>query len=209
MYKYEGLGCIYWHMVSKLVLAAAEVAMEADHDGTSADVFEGLAACYREAREGLGLHKSPSRYGAFPTDAYSHTPGFAGVQQPGLTGQVKEDVIARFTQLGVVVEKGETRFAPRLLEAEEFFTRPSEWHYITQGQACSMTLPADTMGFTICGVPVIYRKGEGQALGVVDSEGRLHEMEDHRLDAAWSRSLFSRDGRIAEIRVSIPESWLR
>jgi len=209
MYKYEGLGCIYWHMVSKLVLAAAEVAMEADHDGTSADVFEGLAACYREAREGLGLHKSPSRYGAFPTDAYSHTPGFAGVQQPGLTGQVKEDVIARFTQLGVVVEKGETRFVPRLLEAEEFFTQPSEWHYITQGQARSMTLPAGTMGFTICGVPVIYRKGERQALGVVDSEGRLHEMEDHRLDAAWSRSLFSRDGRIAEIRVSIPESWLR
>lgn len=23
-YKYEGLGCIYWHMVSKLVLAAEE-----------------------------------------------------------------------------------------------------------------------------------------------------------------------------------------
>ncbi len=38
-------------------------------------------------------------YGAIPTDPYSHTPGFAGAQQPGMTGPVKED-ICRLGELG-------------------------------------------------------------------------------------------------------------
>ena len=35
MYKYEGLGCTYWHMVSKLLLATAEVIKSADENGVS------------------------------------------------------------------------------------------------------------------------------------------------------------------------------
>ena len=45
-------------------------------------------------------------YGAFPTDPYSHTPAGKGAQQPGMTGQVKEDVISRFGELGVEVKNG-------------------------------------------------------------------------------------------------------
>jgi hypothetical protein len=32
MFAYEGLGCIYWHMISKLMLAAQEFALMADGD---------------------------------------------------------------------------------------------------------------------------------------------------------------------------------
>src|SRR5690606_36186164 len=32
MFAYEGLGCIYWHMVSKLMLAAQEVAVKVTGD---------------------------------------------------------------------------------------------------------------------------------------------------------------------------------
>ncbi|MDZ7764140.1 MAG: hypothetical protein U5K00_06890 [Melioribacteraceae bacterium] len=56
---------------------------------------------YYEIKEGIGVHKSPEKYGAFPTDPYSHTPSFAGVQQPGMTGQVKEDFISRIRELGI------------------------------------------------------------------------------------------------------------
>ena len=49
---------------------------------------------YFEILAGIGAHKSPELYGAFPTDPYSHTPGGKGAQQPGMTGQVKEDLSA-------------------------------------------------------------------------------------------------------------------
>ena len=74
-------------------------------DGADPALVDRLRACFHEIRDGLGLHKSPALYGAFPVDPYSHTPGFTGVQQPGLTGQVKEDVITRRWQLGVRVRQ--------------------------------------------------------------------------------------------------------
>ena len=87
-YKYEGLGCIYWHMVSKLLLAVGETI---ERDGN-----DRLVRQYAEIREGIGSHKNPAEYGAFPFDPYSHTPSMAGAQQPGMTGQVKEDIISRW-----------------------------------------------------------------------------------------------------------------
>src|ERR1039458_5021052 len=45
-----------------------------------------------------------------PTDPYSHTPSFAGAQQPGMTGQVKEDLIARLGEMGVALEGGRLAF---------------------------------------------------------------------------------------------------
>ena len=56
---------------------------------------------YFEINEGIGVNKSPGLYGAFPTDPYSHTPRGRGVQQPGMTGQVKEDIVSRFYELGL------------------------------------------------------------------------------------------------------------
>jgi len=75
MYKYEGLGCIYWHMVSKLLLATGEVISAAVDGGADASLVERLGACFLEIRDGLGMHKTPAEYGAFPIDPYSHTPG--------------------------------------------------------------------------------------------------------------------------------------
>ena len=51
-------------------------------------------------------------YGAFPTDPYSHTPSFAGARQPGMTGQVKEDFLARLGELGAQVVAGRLRLGP-------------------------------------------------------------------------------------------------
>ena len=102
-YKYEGLGSIYWHMVSKLLLAVDEALLTAIAQGKSSAIIGRLKAHYLEIREGIGVHKTPSEYGAVPSDPYSHTPGFAGVQQPGMTGQVKEDVITRLSEMGVQI----------------------------------------------------------------------------------------------------------
>ena len=111
-YKYEGLGSIYWHMVSKLLLAVGENIAKY-HD-------ERLINHYRAIKEGIGLHKSPDKYGSFPFDAYSHTPAMAGVQQPGMTGQVKEDILSRWFELGVEVREGAIHINPLMLRKSDF-----------------------------------------------------------------------------------------
>jgi len=120
-YKYEGIGCIYWHMVSKLLVAVQEVYMNTFANEPDSEFLSGLELHYNQIKDGIGLKKPPDKYGAFPTDPYSHTPGFGGVQQPGMTGQVKEDIITRFGELGLVIENGCIHFTPRLLLKSEFF----------------------------------------------------------------------------------------
>ncbi len=102
-YKYEGLGSIYWHMVSKLLLAVQETYQKAESENADPSKLSELKEFYYDIKEGIGVDKNPNDYGAFPTDPYSHTPSFSGVQQPGMTGQVKEDIISRFGELGVTI----------------------------------------------------------------------------------------------------------
>ena len=116
-FGYEGLGSIYWHMVSKLRLAAFEVTKAAvESQSESSEVVGRLFDHYFEINAGIGAHKSPELYGAFPTDPYSHTPGGKGAQQPGMTGQVKEDLLCRFGELGVRVTDGCIHFDRALLQ---------------------------------------------------------------------------------------------
>ncbi|NND60945.1 MAG: hypothetical protein HKN49_11830, partial [Gammaproteobacteria bacterium] len=96
MFGFEGLGSIYWHMVSKLLVAVQEVFFAARDADADQAVLRRLAQHYYRVRDGIGFNKTPLQYGAFPTDPYSHTPGHAGAQQPGMTGQVKEEILTRF-----------------------------------------------------------------------------------------------------------------
>ena len=113
MFAYEGLGSIYWHMVGKLLVAAQECYVAAVDAGAPAAVQKRLADRYHAIRAGVaGLGKSPAVYGAFPLDPYSHTPAHAGAQQPGMTGEVKEEILTRLGELGVRVREGRIQFRP-------------------------------------------------------------------------------------------------
>ena len=141
-YKYEGLGCIYWHMVSKLLVAVGETINRAQSDKeqcTKEATLQHLYRQYNAIREGLGSHKQPAEYGSFPFDPYSHTPMMTGVRQPGMTGQVKEDILNRFFELGVSVRNGQISFFPTMLQDKDF----------VNGE----------LRFSYCGTEVIYRKG--------------------------------------------------
>ena len=210
MYKYEGIGCIYWHMVSKLALAISEVLRQASSRGADADLVDSLYQRLERVREGLGIHATPARYGAFPLDPYSHTPGFAGAQQPGMTGQVKEDIISRFSELGVCVNAGEIAFEPVTLKRSEFLSEPAAWTYSAGGEERQQALQAGSLAFTLCGVPVIYRLGEAGSIRVFrDQEDEPEVIRGTRLGQSWSRSLFLREGRIRKIEVDIPQAVLR
>ena len=210
MFKYEGLGSIYWHMVSKLLLAVAEVVEEADHHGASEDQIQQLMTCFDEIQDGIGVHKKPQQYGAFPIDPYSHTPGFTGVQQPGMTGQVKEDVITRFLELGVRVSQGQVSFVPAMLRRDEFLREPSSWNHPVGKDWRRDQLEPDSLAFTLCDVTIVYRLAEDFSIEVFEKTGGARErIEGNCLSAALSRSLFIREGRISKIVVGVPHEMPR
>lgn len=199
-YKYEGLGCIYWHMVSKLLLVAEENYQLALTQDEQIEVVEALAKHFHEIKAGIGAEKSPVDYGAFPTDAYSHTPGFAGVQQPGMTGQVKEDILSRFGELGVEVVSGEIQFNPQLLSLDELLTQQTEW-VLPSGK---MMLDKKQLGFTICSVPIIYERNNYRSITICYRNGDIYTFEDMmKLSREISQSIFNREGKIEKIIVSV------
>jgi len=69
--------------VSKLLLAVQECCLKAIEEDADPVVTGKLLDHYYEIEAGIGVHKSPELYGAFPTDPYSHTPQHRGAQQPG------------------------------------------------------------------------------------------------------------------------------
>jgi hypothetical protein len=203
-FGYEGLGCIYWHMVSKLLLAAQETYFRAVESKASEDVQRGLAACYHDIRAGIGDYKSPEVYGAFPMDAYSHTPGRTGARQPGLTGQVKEDVLCRFGELGISVSHGCIHLAPRLLRPDEFLRQPAVFNYHDVDAApCRLQLKAGELAFTYCQVPVVYRVASKATLTIKRKDGTRQGLSEAALDAASSRSIFERKGQIRRLELGV------
>ncbi|MFS4415213.1 hypothetical protein [Maribacter sp. 2307ULW6-5] len=203
-YGYEGLGSIYWHMVSKLLLAVQECCLAALEKGESKEVAGRLLEHYFEINAGIGVHKSPGLYGAFPTDPYSHTPGGKGAQQPGMTGQVKEDILSRFGELGVFVRGGQLHFRPYLLLKDEFLKEASHFEYVAlNGSVQSMALEKDTLGFTYCQIPIKYRLFEEEGILVHFSNGTQKLLAGHALDPELSASVFGRTGAIDRIEVNI------
>ncbi|UCH24531.1 MAG: hypothetical protein JSV66_11300, partial [Trueperaceae bacterium] len=208
-FAYEGLGSIYWHMVSKLLLAVQETYQRALEAGESSATLRALKAAYYEVRSGLGFNKTPAEYGAFPADPYSHTPAHAGAQQPGMTGQVKEDVLARLGELGVRVRGGCLGFAPSLLHRAEFLDEPVSVAVQGLSGAFVLELEPGSLAFTFCQVPVVYHLGGPPAqITVTRSDGSVGAFEGSTLDAATSREVFERTGAVARIDVTVPGAAL-
>ncbi|HUI08285.1 MAG TPA: hypothetical protein VL486_14895, partial [Verrucomicrobiae bacterium] len=171
-FMFEGLGSIYWHMVAKLLLATQENYYQALATGADPAAVEALAAAYDDIRDGLGFRKTPEVYGAFPTDPYSHTPRHRGAQQPGMTGQVKEEILTRWGELGIDVKDGCLRFAPRLLHLSEFAKEAHSFPYVDlHGEDWIWELPPESLAFTYCQVPVCYTLFTGAAITIEWADG--------------------------------------
>jgi hypothetical protein len=211
MFGFEGLGCVYWHMVAKLLLAVQENFFAALESNAGAEVCQRLGGLYYRIREGIGFNKTPAEYGAFPTDPYSHTPGHGGAQQPGMTGQVKEEVLSRFGELGLRVAGGEVRFDPRLLRAREFSPETRRFRFLeVEGQWQELTIPASGLAFTWCQVPIVYRlRNEGEpTLAITLQDGTIQTLPQPSLPASLSSELFRRSGHIRQIVLDLPREAL-
>ena len=209
-YGYEGLGSIYWHMVSKLLLAVQESCLEAIFNKEDEIMIGRLLEHFYEINEGIGVHKSPELYGAFPTDPYSHTPGGKGAQQPGMTGQVKEDVITRFGELGVFVKHGKLYFNPCLLRKEEFLSKETSFEYLSLLRgAQSITIPSNSLAFTYCQVPIIYHISDKDHIEIIFKDGTSSKIDALVIDLKTSEKIFKRTGDIVQINAYINSTYLK
>ncbi len=205
MYGYEGIGCIYWHMVAKLLLAAQEVFETAREAGGDGAVVDALRAHYYDIRAGLGFMKTPAEFGAFPLDPYSHTPGFAGAKQPGMTGQVKDEILARWGELGVYVDDGVITFDPVLLRNDDYLANDAPFSYVDAGgKNQSLGLAAGSLSFTFCQVPVVYTRGGDALISVRYTDGRIERIAGNSLPAEVSALVFTRSGAVDRVDVQVP-----
>ncbi len=209
-FAYEGLGSIYWHMVSKLLLATQESCLKAIENKADPVIVGKLLEHYYEIDAGIGVHKSPELYGAFPTDPYSHTPQHRGAQQPGMTGQVKEDILARFGELGVYVKNGQLGFNPVLLRKDEFSEEIRYFTYLNiRNEEKKIQLKSDSLCFTYCQVPVIYQVSAQESVTVIFENGSSKDYDSLQLDRDLSKKIFERTGEISQIIVGVRDTHLR
>ena len=208
-YGYEGLGSIYWHMVSKLYLAVEEVCIKAKNDNVDSEIIKRLCNHFEEIGNGIGVHKSPKGYGAFPTDPYSHTPLHRGAQQPGMTGQVKEDILTRIGELGVFISDGRLIFNPSLLNKNEFLNEKQEVTFNSlEGALDTILLETNSLAFTFCQVPIIYKIGTEKQLKLFFKNGKNEIFSSLELDRNYSQKVFHRTAEITKIEISIPVNSL-
>jgi len=199
-FAYEGLGSVYWHMVSKLLLAVQETALKYQ----LTDSISGLIDKYQDIRSGLGLYKSPVEFGAFPTDPYSHTPKGQGAKQPGMTGLVKEEIITRLAEVGLVINNGCLSFNSLLFDHYELITEPMKIYYTDVNALIQeIDLPLGSMMFTICGVPILVQISNKPSIEIFLNNGNIQILDGDKLDEVNSQHIFQRDGYLHHLFVKM------
>jgi len=117
---------------------------------------------------------------------------------------VKEGFLARLGELGVRLTGGEIRFAPVLFDRAELLAEPVAWRVrgVTDQR---LELAAGSVGFSLCGVPVVMAvaEGAGVMVSVVLADGSTERLASDSLGAGWTREVLGRTGRVARIDVAI------
>jgi hypothetical protein len=200
-FAYEGLGSIYWHMVSKLLLAVQETLLRCQEE----PALPGLLAKYADIRAGLGFNTPPAVFGAFPTDPYSHTPRGQGAKQPGMTGAVKEEILTRQAELGTFIKHGCLYFDPLLLDPGELLAEPAAYPFFdAAGRWQEIPLAAGTLAYSICQVPVILQFSNQAYIEVQTGNGVTERINGLVLDRENSQHIFERDGVVQRLKVHFP-----
>ena len=208
-FAFEGLGSIYWHMVSKLAVAANETCIRAIAEKEDEKITNKLIEHYYEICDGIGVHKSPQVYGAFSFTPYSHTPVHKGAQQPGMTGQVKEDILCRIAELGIAVKNNRLVFHPVLLKKNEFIKEEKEAVVIdVSGRRQIIHLEKDSLLFTYCQVPVMYIISDSEGLDIERNDGTRNSYGVFELNEKDTASVLNRNGAVKLIKVYLSESHL-
>ena len=102
------------------------------------------------------------------------------------------------------------RDRPTLLRAAQFLGRPADFQYFdVDGEARAIALVPGSLAFTCCQVPVVYERVTGRPwIRVTFADGAVTEIAGDALDAPTSGEIFSRNGRVARLRIGVPQDEL-
>ena len=119
-----------------------------------------------------------------------------------MTGQVKEDIIARWGELGLLVRNGTIHFMPILLRKEEFLSQSSVFNYVdVNGARKTLPLEKDTLAFTYCQVPVKYHLSEEQLILLHFNDGTEQQIAGTTIEREQSAMIFERNAEIILVEV--------
>jgi hypothetical protein len=119
-----------------------------------------------------------------------------------MTGQVKEEILARWIELGVRVDAGCLVFEPARVHPREFLRESRAFHYLDPGgEDVTLSLEPGQLGFTFCQVPVVYVPAEQTTITVTYTSGRTETLAGGMLPGAASARIFDRDAAIRRITV--------
>ena len=125
-----------------------------------------------------------------------------------MTGQVKEEIITRMGELGCIINNGKLIFNPKLLKISEFLTEKSTFSFVDINQSmCKLDLDQNQLAFTYCQVPIVYElKDGGQSISISYANNKIESINGDSLSKEISADLFSRSGKIKEIKVYFEKS---
>ena len=109
------------------------------------------------------------------------------------------------------VQDGAISIEPALLRAREFGNKPRSFCYLDIDNSWqTLTLPASSLGFTWCQVPVVYVLDEGAdaGLAIEFDDGTRANFTDLNLPDDTSAELFRRSGRVRKITATFGASRL-
>jgi hypothetical protein len=105
---------------------------------------------------------------------------------------------------------GQLHFEPQLLLEKEFSeTERTVAFVLPDGSTKRITVEKDSLAFTVCQVPVIYKKSDSSKTEVHFANGAKETFDANTLNAGISSKIFNRTGEIDVIKVYINKSNLR
>jgi hypothetical protein len=121
-----------------------------------------------------------------------------------MTGQVKEDILCRLTELGLVVQDGRLTVEPALVTGGEFLAEPTTFSYRdVHDREGQLELPPGCLALTFCQVPVVVHRSGPPRIEVASSDGATRSIEGLALDGPTSTQVFGRTGAIRRLDVHL------
>jgi len=122
-----------------------------------------------------------------------------------MTGQVKEDVLNRWAELGVKVKEGQIHFEPLFLSDNEYLIDKGQFEYFTlKGSNEVVDIQKGELAFTYCQTLIVYRQGKGAAIELHYADGKKKKVEGQSLNTEDSDEIFTRSGNIKRLTVTTP-----
>ena len=109
-----------------------------------------------------------------------------------MTGQVKEDIISRFFELGVMVNDGCLQINPTILKSGEFLQPSYENEF-------------PHLSFTYCSIPFVYQIDGEKGIEMINKSSEMEFTTEYTLNRSQSQRIFERNESIKCIVVHFME----